>query len=84
MTTHELQQLPPVEFFQHIAEGFEGVKRLQHYAAENLYLAKISEGGHAWGWQIRQWESRSEIQVRAAHRLNAWLKKQITIKMLSL
>lgn len=81
MTTHELQSMPAVEFFQHIAEGFEGVEKLKRYSAGNYRDA------HTWrGWPniVAMCIRRAEIQHNAAHRLNAWLKKQVTTKMLSL
>jgi len=81
MTTHELQAMPAVEFFQHIAEGFEGVDKLKRYARENSKDAYRFRLLHSIANHARH---TSEIQTRAAHRLNAWLKKQITIKMLSL
>ena len=81
MTTHELQQLPPAEFFERIAEGFEAVEKFKRYSKGNYNDA------HRWRDLpniVTMCRRRAEIQHAAAHRLNAWLKKQITIKMLSI
>ena len=81
MTTHELQAMRAQQFFEHIGEGFECVERLKRYAQGNSKDAYYYRDFPEIQKRARH---NSEIQTRAAHRLNAWLKKQITIKMLSL
>ena len=78
MKSQELQNLPTTDFFLHIAEGYVAVDKLKYYATCNLINA-AEDKTHP-----EHCRYRAEIQIRAAARLEAWLKRQVITKLNSI
>jgi hypothetical protein len=83
MTTHELQQKDNEAFFAHIAEGYyqlHGMDKSIEWMQKTLQNDVFSFDGA----YKQRYAHKLIIKQAARKRINAWLKKQVCVKMLTL
>jgi len=75
--------MPAIRFFEHIAEVYNTIEKLD--SSINDIRHDLNIGMYSWlPALVRIGEHDLDIKQRTRKRLNSWVKKQITIKMMSL